>query len=235
MVAAWQAVAHSLRDLWDEFVFLLVLNVLWSLTALLPTLPFAVLKNMGFWWALSLTTLLSLPLPIVSGALCWVTNQIARGRAVGWDTFVVGLRRYWHKSLAVALINVAVVIVILVNVRFYNTILQGTCIGVAFLAWAVVAAYWLLAQVFWFPMILELESEGVLLALRNALGLVIVTPGFTLGLAILLLVLLVLCALMPLSIAFVAVSLFLLIANHATRSRLAWAQKKPYEPQKGIG
>lgn len=235
MVEAWQAVAHSLRDLWDEFVFLLVLNVIWSLTALLPTLPFTVFKNLDFWWALALTALLFPPLPIASGALCWVTNQIARGRAVGWDTVLEGLRRYWHKSITVALINVAVVILILVNVHFYNSILEGTCIGVAFLAWAVVVIYWLLVQVFWFPMILELESERVLLALRNALGLVIVTPGFTLGLAILLLVLVVLCAFMPLAIVFLAVSLFLLIANHATRSRLAWAQKKRYEPQSGTG
>jgi hypothetical protein len=98
-------------------------------------------------------------------------------------------------------------------------------------AWLVVTVYWLLVQVFWFPMILELESEKVLLALRNALGMVIITPGFSLTLAAILVVIIVLSIILTVPALLILASLYLLIANHATRSRLAYAQRKPYGPE----
>ena len=82
-----------------------------------------------------------------------------------------------------------------------------------------------------FPMILELESEKVLLALRNALGMVIITPGFSLTLAAILVVIIVLSIVLTVPALLIMASLFLLIANHATRSRLAYAQRKPYGPE----
>jgi hypothetical protein len=79
-------------------------------------------------------------------------------------------------------------------------------------------------------MILELENEKIFLALRNALAMVLVTPGFSLTLGIVLLVLGVLCVTFTVPVILLMASLFLLVANHATRSRLAFAQKKPYRP-----
>lgn len=225
-----QVVKFSLRDLWDEFVLLVMLNAVWSLATALPTVPFFFMQALDPLLAVVLSLVLFLPWPIVMGAICWVTNQIARGKAVGWGTFATGIRNYWFRSLVFAAINALVVALIWVNVRFYNAVLQGPWSGLAMLAWAVVAIYWLLVQVFWFPMLLELESEKVFQALRNALGMVIMTPGFTLPLAIALVVLGVLSVLLPVGIILFAAVLFFLLANHATRSRLAWAHKKPYEP-----
>ena len=114
---------------------------------------------------------------------------------------------------------------------FYGNILEGTWTNFAVSAWLVVTAYWLLVQVFWFPMILELESEKVPLALRNALGMVIITPVFSLTLAVILVVVVVLSIVLTVPALLIMASLFLLIANHATRSRLAYAQRKPYGPE----
>lgn len=225
-----RVVKFSLRDLWDEFVLLVMLNAVWGLATVLPSAPFFFLEELGPMWSVALAALLFLPWPIVMGAICWVTNQMARGRAVGWSTFAAGIRNYWSKSLVVAVINVLVVVLIWVNVRFYSTVLQGPWSALAVLAWAVVAVYWLLVQVFWFPMLLELESERVILALKSALSMVVMTPGFTLPLAITLLVLGLLSVLLPVALVLLSAVLFFLLANHATRSRLAWAHKKPYEP-----
>jgi hypothetical protein len=222
---------RSLKEVWDDFLLLVALNVVWALTVALPFVPLLVLTNVDLLVALALSLLLALPLPIVSGALCFVTNQVSRGKVVGWSTFGMGIRRYWAKSLLVALINLVVVILIVANIWFYGTFLEGTWTNFALSAWLVVTAYWLLVQVFWFPMILELESEKVLLALRNALGMVIITPGFSLTLTVILVAIVVLSIVLTVPALLILASLFLLIANHATRSRLAYAQREPYGPE----
>jgi hypothetical protein len=221
---------RSLREVWDDFLLLVALNVVWALAFALPFVPLFVLTNVDLLVVFALGLLLALPLPIVSGALCFVTNQISRGKVVGWRTFATGLQRYWLKSLLVALINFVVAILILANIWFYGVFLEGNWTNFALSAWLVVTAYWLLVQVFWFPMILELESEKVLLSLRNALGMVIITPVFSLTLAAILVVIIVLSIVLTVPALLILASLFLLIANHATRSRLAYAQRKPYGP-----
>ena len=79
-------------------------------------------------------------------------------------------------------------------------------------------------------MILELESEKVFVALRHALGMVIITPGFSITLAVILAVTVGLSMLLTVPALLIMASLVLLISNHATRSRLAYAQRKPYRP-----
>ena len=230
MIDALRITRYSLSDFWEEFVWLVLLNVLWSLAAILPFGPLFVLSSRDLAWALAGSLLLALPLPIVSGALCFVTNQTSRGKTVGWETFLTGLRCYWDKSLVVALINLVVLVLIATNIQFYAVVLQGAWTSFAVIAWLVIGIYWLLTQVFWFPMILELEDEKVLLALRNALVMVIVTPGFTLTLSVIMVLLGAICIALSVPAILAMASLLLLIANHATRSRLAFVQKKPYSP-----
>ena len=229
MLDALQVLKYSLKDFWDEFMLLVALNLVWSIAVLLPIVPLFVLRTVDVLWALALGSLLLLPLPIVSGALCFAANQISRGKVIGWNIFFVGIRRYWAKSLVVGLINLVVLVLIVTNVRFYGLALQGTWTNFAVSLWLIVGVYWLLVQVFWFPMILELESEKILLALRNALAMAIITPGFSLTLAILLLIVIALCIVLTVPALLFMASLILLICNHATRSRLAIARKETYE------
>jgi len=230
MIDALQVIRFSLIDFWDEFVMLVVLNILWSLAAALPAVPVFLLRGSNLLLMLVASILLALPLPIVTGGLFFFTNQLARGKAVGWAVFITGMRRYWAKSLLVTLINLVVLLLVMTNIQFYGIGLEGTWTFFATAIWLVLALYWLIVQIFWFPMILELESEKVLLGLRNALVMVIITPGFSITLTIITLILIVLCVLLTLPVVLIMASLLLLISNHATRSRLAFAQKKPYKP-----
>jgi hypothetical protein len=234
MLDALSITWRSIKNLWDEFALLIALNLLWTLVALLATVPAFGLRNAGFFWVLFLTFLLILPLPVISGGLCFVTNQITHGIAVSWRTFAGGVRRYWAKSLLVALINGIVVLLVGINVRFYLVVVQGTWTNFALSAWLVVALYWLLAQVFWFPMLLEMKNENVFLALRNALAMVLLTPGFSIVLGLVLVLLIVVGVVLTVPAALFLAALLLLIANHATRSRIARVRKKPYEPE-GLG
>jgi ABC-type dipeptide/oligopeptide/nickel transport system permease subunit len=80
-------------------------------------------------------------------------------------------------------------------------------------------------------MILELENERVVLALRNSLAMVLVAPGFTLLLGLLLAAMAALFVVTTLPAVLFLGSVWMLIANHATRSRLAAIQHKPYPPR----
>jgi hypothetical protein len=226
MADAFRITWQSLKDLWDEFVLLIMLNVVWSLSILLMIIPLVLWAGSNPIPALALSFVLFWPLPIISGALCFVTNQIARGKAVGWGMFATGLKRYWAKSLGVAAINLVVIGLIASNIQFYGFILQGTWTNFAVSIWLVIGLYWLVTQVYWFPMILELESEKVLEALRNALALVIISPAFSVATAIILAVLMVLCIVLTVPLPLFMTVLLLLISNHATRDRLAHIQEK---------
>jgi hypothetical protein len=230
MSDALRVIKFSVKDLWEEFVLLVVLNMAWSLVAALPIIVLFVLRTTDPIWVLVISILLLIPLPVVSGALCFVTNQISRGKAITWHAFLVGIRRYWGKSLVVGLINLVVLILIATNIQFYGAVLQGTWTNLVVSLWLILGAYWLLVQIFWFPMILELENEKILLALRNALAMAIITPGFTLSLAMIMVAIIGLCVVLTVPIFLFLASFVLLICNHATRSRLAVARKEPYEP-----
>jgi hypothetical protein len=226
MVDALKVTWQSLKDLWDEFVILIMLNVIWGLSLLLALAPLFLLGSADLGLALVLSLLFSIPIPIVSGALCFVTNQIAHERAVGWDTFVTGLRLYWRKSLVVAFINLVALILIVANLWFYAFYLEGDWTILAVAAWILLSLYWAITQIYWFPMLLELEDEKVLLALRNALSLVLVSPGFSLVLALVLLVLTVLCIGLTIPLPLFMAVLLLLIINRATIYRIAVIRAK---------
>jgi uncharacterized membrane protein len=79
-------------------------------------------------------------------------------------------------------------------------------------------------------MILELENERIVLALRNALTMAIITPGFSFSLALIMAAIIALCIVLTVPVLLFLASFILLMCNHATRSRLALAQKEPYDP-----
>jgi hypothetical protein len=229
-VDALRVLKFSVRDLWDDFVVLLLLNALWTLAALLPAVPLLIAGDRSLAGAGAASLLLALPLPVVSGALCYVTNQVARGKTATWAIFVTGLRRYWAKSLGVAALNALALVIVLANLNFYTAILEGTWTNFAVGFWVLLSIYWLLVQIYWFPMILELESEKVFEALRHALGLTIIAPGFGLALGMILLGLTILCVLLTIPAMAIMAALLLLVTNHATRCRLAAIRKEPYRP-----
>ena len=126
MGEAFRVTWQSMKDLWDEFIMLILLNIVWSLAIMMTLAPLVFLGTASPIPALVLSFLLFWLVPILSGALCFVTNQIAHGKAVGWGTFRRGLRGYWAKSLIVALINLIVVVLIATNLFFYANIVENS-------------------------------------------------------------------------------------------------------------
>ncbi len=226
----WAVVWLSAKSLWEDFVLFALWNVGWVTLAILPLGLFVVWGSAQPLLALGLAAILLLPLAAYSGALCYVANQAVRGRAVGWATFWFGLRTYWAKSVLVFLLGVVVLTLVLTNLYFYGRVVQGAWTNLALGIWWLLGLYWLLVQVFWFPMILELESEKVLHGLRSGLLMALVTPGFSLSLGVAIVLSAAVSMLLTVPAVVVLISFLMLLANHATRSRLAFAQGKRYDP-----
>jgi len=224
MIDAFRVAWQGMKDLWDEFVLLILMNVIWSLVALLAAAPLLLLGGTDLFLALILSFALFWLLPIVNGALCFVTNQVVHGVAVGWGTFAKGLGRYWLKSVLVTIISLVILSLIAINIQFYAVMLQGTWTNFAASIWAVIGIYWLLVQIYWFPMLLELKDEKVLGSLRRALALPFVSPGFSLTILFVLIVLAILCAVLTVPLVLFMAALLLLIANRATRNRIEMIQ-----------
>jgi hypothetical protein len=231
MMDALRVLRFSLVDFWEEFVLLIGLNVLWSVAALLPVAPWLLFAGSPSPWFLPLSGVLALPLPLLTAGLCFVANRTTHGKSVNAQTFGDGVRRYWLKALGVTAINVAALLLAVSNLRFYSAVLEGPLTSLALGIWLVLTGYWLLVQIYWFPILLEMEDDRILLGLRNALVLVIVSPGFSIAVGLLMLVLIVASALLTVPAILILASLLLLVANHATRSRLARMRKKPYRPR----
>jgi uncharacterized membrane protein YesL len=227
---AWQ----SLKDFWDEMVLLIVLNIAWSLFSLLAAMPLLLLFRSDLVVGLAMSTVLIWLLSIVTGALCFVANQVARGYTVGWGTFAHGLKRYWLKSLVVALINLVMLALIAFNILFYALQVQGSWTFFAVSIWGAIGIYWLLVQVYWFPMLLEMKSEKILASLRNALALPFITPGFSTTILLVLILLVVLSTFLMVPLVLFMTMLLLLIMNHATRNRLEMIRQK-HEARQGAG
>ena len=226
MIDALRVTLHSLKDLWEEFVILIMMNILWTFAALLALAPLPLLGASDPFLALGLSFLLFWLLPIITGALCFVANQVVRGNAVGWGTFATGLRRYWLKSIIVTAISLIVLVLIAINIQFYAVVLEGPWTIFAVSIWIVLGIYWLIVQVYWFPMLLELESEKVLLSLRNALALPFVSLGFSLTIFVVLVLLVALSIALMVPLPLFLTALLLLIANRTTRSRIEMIQRK---------
>jgi hypothetical protein len=230
MVDALRMLRYSLRDFWDEFVTLVTMNLVWSLTAALPILVLLIPAGSNPLLRLAAALVILLPAFVATGALCFVANQVARGKIANWGMFSTGVRRYWAKSLIVGGMNIVALLLLASNLQFYAVVLEGIWTNFALSIWLVVGVYWGLVQIYWFPMILELKNEKVFLALRNAVVMVIASPGFSIALGLILLVLSVLCIVLTVPAVLLMAAVLLLAANHATRSRLAQARKKPYKP-----
>lgn len=226
MIDAATVVWGSLKDLWDDLVLLVILNVIWTLSALLVSAPLLLFGTSRPILGVVLSFALFWIFPIVSGALCFVTNQITHGVAIGMGTFVTGLRRYWAKSIIVGLINLIVLGLLFLNIQFYALVMQGDWSYFAVAAWILVTLYWFIAQIYWFPFILELESEKVFVALRHALLMVIISPGFSLVMATLLAILTILGIALTIPVPLFMASLLLLIVNRATRNRVDYVRRK---------
>lgn len=192
-----QVIAQALRDWWDDWVNQVIIAIVWI-----------------FCW---LTVVLGPPATL---GLYYVANRLAHGDSLGLGGLIEGARRYFIKSWQWALLNLAALLVLAVDLMFYGQVqaawagfLQGTFI--------VLGLLWLLVQFYALPLLMEQEQKSLKLALRNGLFVALSAPGYTLVVAFIAVLLLVFCAALIIPIFLGFPGLFAAIGNRAIIERLA--------------
>ena len=95
VILALRVVKLAFLDLLEEMFWLFLFNLL-----------------------LAVLGLLILPLPLMVAGLAWVAAEIGQGKAIGWQKFVEGARRYWKPAYLWGLINLVTWIIIIINYNF---------------------------------------------------------------------------------------------------------------------
>ena len=137
--------------------------------------PFIILNLL--WIAVSLPIVTMIP---ATAALLYAMNCHAHGHTADWSTFFQGLRRWFFRSYLWGGLNVVVIVVLIANTAFYTQLQTPWAVIPTALAIGLLVL-WLTLQVLTFPLMLQQEKPGLLLALRNSVVLVSRRPLPILG------------------------------------------------------
>ncbi len=200
---------EALKDFWDEMFLLLLMNIV-TVLLVIPVVTFP---------------------PALAG-LWNVANLVAGGRTIGWRDYFEGFRRYFWKAWGLALLNILVAVVVLTNFWFYAPGNAPFEINPTVILWIraffVAAAFlWLVVQMYPMALLLEQEDQRLRMALRNGAVLFIANPGFTIVLALLLLVVAVISTFFPVLWFLITLVLFAVVCNKAVLHLLKSYREQP--------
>lgn len=134
--------------------------------------------SLNFFWLL-----LTLPIvtaPAAAFALYHCTSLMVKDETAGWNEFWEGFRKFFWTALAWYLLDAVILIIIGVNIWFYNqntatwaNLVSGLMLGVLFI--------WLAVQFYVPPVLVIQENRNFITALRNSAGLVATRPLVMVG------------------------------------------------------
>lgn len=175
----WEALVEA----YDNFYSLMLINVLWFLV----TLPLVTA-------------------PAAAAGLYYSTNHLAHHGSFSWRIFFEGFRKHFWLGWRWALVNLFVLVVLAANFIFYGGF-EGdwTTLARGGVIWLVIL--WLLLQLYTFPLLLEQVDRRMLVAVRNSVVLYIKSPGLSLGLIVLFILIAVLSSILWIPWIIISVSL----------------------------
>ncbi len=189
-------VGASLRDLYDEMLVLVLVNLLWFILSLpVITLP-----------------------PALMGMI-YVTNRVARGESIRAGMFLDGFRRYFLAGWLFALTNLVAGGFIVFSIQFYGRF-EGTLTSMVRLLWLYILVAWILVQLYALPLLVEQKEPRVSLALRNGTLLVARNPVFAILLALVVALEVSLCVALAVPVALLVAAMVGLLLNRAVLALL---------------
>lgn len=123
-------------------------------------------------------------LPIVTAPAAWaafvtVSHALYNGQLAGFDEFRAAFKAHLKRGLLMALLNVVVIGVNVVNLASYAAT-SDPLVNIARAVWIVTLGVWFMAQVYLYPLWLEMQQPTLWGAFRNALVMIALNPLFTL-------------------------------------------------------
>ena len=151
---------------------------------------------------------------------------------MSWSDYFEGFRRYFWKAWGLALLNMLVATIVFANIRFYtpgNALFEinptwGFWIRACLVA---VALLWLIVQMYPMALLLEQEDQRLRVVLRNTAVLFVANPGFTVVLALLLVIVAAISAFFPVLWFLVTLALFAVVCNKAVFHLLHPYRERP--------
>ena len=159
----WQ----SIQALWGDLLILMLMNLATVspiVLSLFISLGMAELWQAGYQTLAIIVGLVGLlPLLLLPPAMAglWnAANRVAEELAILWNDYWEGFRQYFWKSLALALVNIVVLTILVVNIWFYApgnnpwNIDSGLSLAIQ-IFFVILTALWLTYQMYPMAMLLE--------------------------------------------------------------------------------
>ncbi|MFC1960401.1 DUF624 domain-containing protein [Chloroflexota bacterium] len=178
--------------------------------------------------ACSLTIVL---LPPALAALYTITGELAYGQSLGFGDYLRAMRQYFVKSWLWALLNIAVFAILGSNMAFYSR-MAASWATIPYTIFLLLGLYWFIFQVYFWPYMMKQEEPSIRTALRNTLLTSLASPGFTLVIVAVSLLILGLSALFVFPILLGTATLVALLGSMAVRNRVeTYTDKKQAQPE----
>jgi hypothetical protein len=209
MEVFWQ----TLKDTWEELYSLAIVNLVWLFSW---ALPLALASATGLPIVIIPVALLSLGIfAVTTAGIYYVTSRVAHAKTFHFYDFVEGIKIYWWRALLWLLINMLVVALIIMNLRFYPTVFEGIWTLFVSGLWLALLVFWLTMQVYYWPLVIQQEEPKLLLGWRNAAYLVLANPFYAFFAVSFTIVLLGISVALTLPFVFVGMGLQGLLGNNA--------------------
>lgn len=140
----WRVIKKSAIDTWDELLYAIIFNLIWLVG-----------------------TLLLVPWPFVTFALFYIAKDIGDGKGIKFGNFFRYGRDNWKAAYIWGGINLAVLVVLWLNLNFYAGVdaLWARLIQILFIA---IIIFWSVLQLIVLALYPRLVESNFRLALRNA-------------------------------------------------------------------
>jgi uncharacterized membrane protein YesL len=176
-------------------------------------------------WGNILWFLLTLPVvtaPAAWAALVWMQRQAITQPSSTTEYFWDAFKLHFKRSLVVLGLNVVIVGINLTNLLAYapDSSLQGAVLRAI---WALVLAAWFTVQFYVWPLLYEMETPNLWTAFRNAALMLMLNPGFTMGLWLVIVILSIISTVLTAAWFVLTGSFLAILANVAVMNRLATA------------
>jgi uncharacterized membrane protein YesL len=162
MAAAFRVIGKTLKDIWGEMFYLVLMN-LFTLMCIV----------------------LIIPGPAAWVALYHIANRIANDYALSWDHYFAAFRQYFVKAWKFAIFALFVTVAIPFNILWYPHVF-GNANWVSWVqgAWMALLLFWLAIAFYVTAFFAEQETKSWRIALRNSALIAAANPLFTLTLLI---------------------------------------------------
>ncbi len=226
MTRAFQALWLTTKDLLDEFLVLMVCNGIWSVISL-PLILLALFLGVNGSIALALGTLLLsvLPMAPATAGLYYMLNRLTEGYAIKISDLFSGMRRYaipaW-KNFGFWMLGL---IVILINLQFYNAV-TNVFTAILVLLWFYALLVWLSLLIYLFPLLMLQSNASLRLTARNVFVMTLGRPFFTVVTMMLMSIVVAINYVLPFLAPIVTVVFLALWSMRATRMLVAESEAR---------